>query len=136
MRCPFIRCRRLAVVVALASFGAASPADAQTICGRTFSTVPDLIEKVKGSENAQLLSGASQYVAYSEPKEQIVWTFTAGTHPAQPAAVCRKILEKDGSFYVHMEVHCGATKPACDRLVEEFKNLNEQMREALKKKPK
>jgi predicted GH43/DUF377 family glycosyl hydrolase len=35
--------------------------------------------------------------------------------------------ERDGAWYVHMTALCHAGKDICDRLIEDFKELNSQM---------
>ena len=63
-----------------------------------------------------------------------VWSLTPREHPAHPAAVRRIPKEKDGQLFIDMRVLCGADKSSCDKLVEEFKAMNEQMAEQLKSK--
>jgi len=88
---------------------------------------------VRPSPGAKLLSNDGRYVANAG--RDIVWTFTTANHPAQPSAVCRRVVEKDGQLYVHMEVQCGGAKADCDRLVQDFNRLNEQMIVALRRVP-
>ena len=57
-----------------------------------------------------------------------LWSFTPNTHPAHPAVIKRTPIEVGGSIFLNMQVHCEAAKRACDHLVEEFKQLNEQMK--------
>jgi hypothetical protein len=57
------------------------------------------------------------------------WSFTPPNHPAHPTAVKRAIVERDGTLFVDMSVLCQAEKPACDKLVAEFQELNEKMRD-------
>src|SRR2546422_3457337 len=59
-----------------------------------------------------------------------LWSFTPDSHPAHPAVVRRQISQKDGAWYVDMNTLCEATKAACDKLVEDFRVLNERMRES------
>jgi hypothetical protein len=63
-----------------------------------------------------------------------LWSFTPSGHPAHPAAVRRTVIRQGDDIGVKMAVHCEATKAACDRLVADFKALNERMREDLAKK--
>ena len=65
-----------------------------------------------------------------------LWSFTPDTHPAHPAVVRRQIGQKDGAWYVDMNALCEATKAACDKLVEDFRTLNERMRQSLEQSKK
>jgi hypothetical protein len=62
-----------------------------------------------------------------------IWYFTPPIHPAHPAYVKRWMFQKDGAWYQDMNVMCGSTTTICDALVAEFRQLNEQMRDAIQK---
>ncbi|MDP1963177.1 MAG: hypothetical protein Q8M19_21460 [Reyranella sp.] len=61
----------------------------------------------------------------------VMWSFSPTSHEAYPAAVKRTVVQRDGRIDIDMSVLCEAPKPACDRLVESFKGLNEQMKRRL-----
>ena len=61
-----------------------------------------------------------------------VWSFVPSGHPAHPAVVRRRVVERDGAMFVDMQVLCTAKKPACDALVQEFQDLNRAMRRTLR----
>ena len=65
--------------------------------------------------------------------DKSIWSFTPAGHPAHPAAVKRTIVEKNGGIYIDMKVLCQASKSECDKLVDEFKVLNEQARKSMQK---
>ncbi|MDP1753129.1 MAG: hypothetical protein Q8L22_27050 [Reyranella sp.] len=64
-------------------------------------------------------------------KMPVMWSFAPAGHEAYPTAVKRTVGQRDGSFDIDMSVLCEAPKPACDRLVEGFKSLNDQMKRNL-----
>jgi hypothetical protein len=66
-------------------------------------------------------------VSTKENGNLVMWSFTPDGHPAHPAAVKRTMTRKDGAWYLDMKVLCGGTKAHCDKLVEDFKQLNERM---------
>lgn len=66
--------------------------------------------------------------------EQTVWSFTPAEHQAYPAAVKRIIVQRGSGIYVDMYVLCQAEKAPCDRLVEEFKQLNDDLRRDMQRK--
>jgi len=60
-----------------------------------------------------------------------IWSFTQDRHPAHPAVVRRTVLERDGVISLDMSVMCGATKAACDTMVDQFRQLNEELSKRL-----
>lgn len=64
--------------------------------------------------------------------DHAVWSFVPSGHPAHPAVVRRRIVERDGAMFVDMQVLCRAQRPACDALVQEFQELNRAMRRTLR----
>ena len=67
----------------------------------------------------------------SDPNERTVWSFTPASHPAYPAVVKRMVVTTPDAIGIRTSVLCGASPDACTHLVDEFKKLNERMREAL-----
>ncbi len=65
-----------------------------------------------------------------------LWSFTPQGHPAYPAVVKRTASKKDGAWFINMSVLCQAEKAPCDKLVEDFKLLNEQMRQSIEREHK
>jgi hypothetical protein len=63
-----------------------------------------------------------------------IWSFAPPDDPAYPSAVRRTIIARDGSAFVNTRVLCEAAKPACDRLVESFNELNRRVRDELRSK--
>ena len=60
------------------------------------------------------------------------WSFTPPGHYAHPAVVQRLLKKRpNGDMYIEMSVFCESAKAACDRLNEEFTELNRQMREQM-----
>jgi hypothetical protein len=62
-------------------------------------------------------------VAFDD-KTHTVWSFPPPNYPAYPAAVKRAVVSKDGGSYIEMNVHCEASKQACDDLVRTFSEMN------------
>ena len=60
-----------------------------------------------------------------------LWSFAPQYHPAYPAAVKRVVIEEKGGVYIHMTALCEATKIECDKLIEQFKALNDQLRQRM-----
>jgi hypothetical protein len=59
--------------------------------------------------------------------------FHATGHPAHPTAVKRVIVKApNGDISVMMAARCGASKAACDKLIAEFRALNDRMAENIR----
>ena len=65
--------------------------------------------------------------------DRILWTFTPEWHSAHPTAVKREVIEKDGKVFIEMSVLCQSSKPECDQLVEQFEQLNDNIRKSMQK---
>lgn len=61
----------------------------------------------------------------SEPGGMVVWSFTPVTHPAYPAVVRRRIVVgQDGGVRIETTGLCEADKAPCDKLMNEFQEMN------------
>ncbi len=58
----------------------------------------------------------------------VLWSFTPEFHPAHPAVIKRLIVSKDGELSISMNALCYAEKSQCDALVEQFKVVNENLK--------
>ncbi|MBN8728605.1 MAG: hypothetical protein J0H15_13010 [Xanthomonadales bacterium] len=67
------------------------------------------------------------WLLFEDRRSFTLWSFPPKSHSAYPSAVKRTVVKKDGGMYVNMSVQCGASKEACDQLVRDFQQLNEQM---------
>jgi hypothetical protein len=61
-----------------------------------------------------------------------IWSFTPSNHPAHPAAVKRTVHEENGAVMLRTSALCQATKSECDRLMEQFRELEQRMREHIR----
>ena len=64
-------------------------------------------------------------------KEGVMYSFTPTKHPAHPAYVERRVIERDGAVYIDMSTRCGASKSACDDLVRSFQELNKKIMQSM-----
>jgi hypothetical protein len=63
-----------------------------------------------------------------------LWSFTPPDHPAHPTAIKRVIVKApNGDISVTMIARCGAEKSACDKLIAEFRAVNDRMAETIRK---
>ena len=124
---------RAGLVIALLAH--AEKASAGSVCDRVKSagaTPAGLLAEI--SKTLTKTADANGYVAFEDPVNAAVWTFTKPEHEAHPSVVCRAIIgNPDGSVSMDMRVLCVGTDATCERLVAAFKELNERMAEALKR---
>jgi hypothetical protein len=133
---------RTIVLAAAMMAGLAGPVVAQDSqplpeAGRStigYPSVAAALTDLKAQPDAQVSTqGGWTIIAQSDP--QALWSFPAREHPAYPSAVRRRITTgADGGLYVAMDVHCEASKAACDDLVRSFQALNQQMIASMKQR--
>lgn len=63
------------------------------------------------------------------------WTFTPESHPAYPSAARRiGYQDESGAWRVETRILCEAPKAHCDALMEEYRQLDAQMRENIRRR--
>ena len=93
--------------------------------GIGYPSVAAALEALKARGDVQI-SDHGGWTVVNDRTDGAVWSFTPPGHPAYPAAVKRKVLERDGQAWIEMRALCQAEKPACDKLMEEFNALNQR----------
>jgi hypothetical protein len=103
-----------------------------------YSTVAEALEALKAKPGVTLsVTQPDAWVIISEPDRRTVWSFTPESHYAYPAVVKRTIkVDANGNVFVETGALCQAQKAPCDRLIQEFMELNERMRESVQKRLK
>lgn len=59
----------------------------------------------------------------------VLWSFTPVVHPAHPSAVKRSFFKKNGELFIDMDALCYSTIIFCDSLIEDFKQINDNIRQ-------
>lgn len=72
------------------------------------------------SRKGVTLSEQSGWTIADEASTFSQWSFTPAEHPANPAFVKRRVVNKKGAAYIDTQVYCEASKAACDDLVRAF----------------
>ncbi len=98
-----------------------------------YATVAEALAALKSKPGVRVeLTKPDAWVIVSEP-ENIQWSFTPSTHSAYPAVVRRAIMvNADGGVFIETSSLCQAQKASCDKLVEDFKELNERIRQSVR----
>jgi hypothetical protein len=113
-------------VIPLAAF-------AQEGRGIGYPTVAAALDALRARSDVKISVRGGWTVVDDRPANTF-WSFTPPNHPAHPAAVKRTIVPRDGGIYVDMTALCQASKVACDKLITEFKELNERMTQSMRSK--
>ena len=101
--------------------------------GIGFATVAEALETLRTKPGVQvILTKPDAWTIVNEPGS-VQWSFTPNTHMAHPAVVRRAIkVNPEGYVYIEMSALCQAEKVHCDKLLEEFKELNESIRQKVR----
>lgn len=67
------------------------------------------------------------WIVVNDPSENAFWSITTPQLAPHPAAVKRRLVEKDGAIRMEMTVQCGAPKPICDRMVQVFQETDRNL---------
>jgi len=123
---------RLYPIVLTALLVVASSATAQQQPSESeigYPTVAAALEALKARPDVKI-SVRDGWTIINDPTSGAVWSFTPPNHPAHPAAVKRTVVQKNGQVFLDMRALCQASKAACDKLISEFRELNEKAAES------
>jgi hypothetical protein len=102
-----------------------------------YKSVAEALEAAKARPGASVsVTKPDGWVIVNEGGGQVVWSFTPEGHYAHPAVVRRMLVVRDGQVTMEMRALCEAQKEPCDRLIREFEELNQRMREAVQQRLK
>jgi hypothetical protein len=124
----------LLVAAALAFAPAPDAAATEELCGTREATPQALYDKLAKEAKLREMRRSDVYVALEDGSNGTLWTFTLPAHPAHPAAVCRRIVERRGVLEVPTSIVCNGAEAACAKLRSDFEMLNENMIQQLQKK--
>jgi hypothetical protein len=113
----------------LAATAAASAEDEPAPIGHT--TVAAALEALRAEPSAQFREQRGWTIVASRERDAPVeWFFTPEGHDAHPAVVKRTALERDGVGLIDLAALCQSEQPACDRLLDDFRQQHELDRAA------
>jgi hypothetical protein len=127
--------RRFATVAGLVCLAAASatgvavaqgPAG-RDLCGRPRTAPEALYKELAKEPKVREMARSEAYVALEDGGNGTLWTFTLPAHPAHPAAVCRRIVERRGIIEIPTTIECKGAEAACAKLRSDFDVLNERV---------
>lgn len=97
-----------------------------------YESVAKALEALRARRDVSI-SVQGGWTIVDDTSNKTFWSFSPPSYPAYPAAVKREIKEGKGGIYVAMDIHCEASKAACDQLVVDFQKLNESVRQSMAK---
>jgi len=102
---------------------------AEAFCGDPTGSAQELIQRYSAKPDLKRVYKSDQYVAYSddETNSTVMYTFTVKGHPAYPAAVCRKPIQKGDNLVITMSVVCDGEVEACAKLRNDFNVMTAKM---------
>lgn len=97
-----------------------------------FATVQDAYDALSADPTATQ-SDYDGWTIFNQKADgrYIIWSFTPPDHPVHPTAVRREVVKKDGEVYIDMDVLCHSSRFDCDQLIEQFKQINQNLRRRL-----
>jgi hypothetical protein len=116
---------RAAAALLVAPVPGASAAD--DLCGQPKATPEALYEQLSKDSRLREMRRSDLYVALENGTDGTLWTFTLPAHPAHPAVVCRRVMERRGTIEIPTTIECKGAQAACDKLKSDFDLLNERM---------
>ena len=100
-----------------------------------YPTVVDALLGVQKSMEAQSRMERGWTIVDTREKNiPVQWFFTHKGHPAHPAAIKRTMTWKDNAWDIDMAMLCEGPRPACDKLAEEFRRINERLEKSWSKR--
>jgi hypothetical protein len=128
-----MRCRLIAAAVALNLTCWTWPASAEEPSAIGYSSVAAALKALRADPTATE-STQRGWTVFVRAGSYEIWSFTPADHPAHPSAAKRTMYQSDnGGWHVVTQMLCQSTKASCDALKEEYRQLDEQMKERIRR---
>jgi hypothetical protein len=121
-------------LLALASAGRTAADD--DLCGEARREPQALYEHLAKDSRLREMGRDERYVGLENGQDGTLWSFTLPAHPAHPAAVCRRVMERRGRIEVPTTIVCKGPDAECKKLESDFDALNARIIEDLYKRPR
>jgi hypothetical protein len=112
------------IVLLIATHAFAQQAEPERGIG--YPSVAAALEALKARSDVHI-SHHGEWTIANDARDGAIWSFAPPSHPAHPAVVKRSAVQRDGQVWIDMRALCQAEKAACDKLMEEFKALNQRV---------
>jgi len=81
--------------------------------------------KKKSSANTSYQAGWT-IISLIENGSHVIWFFSPKKHTAYPAVIKKSIIAKGNGIETKIVTLCEAAKPDCDKLIDQFKKINNE----------
>ena len=109
---------------------------ADDLCGEPKAAAKELYERLLKDSRLREMHRNELYVGLENGENGTLWTFTLPKHPAHPAAICRRVLERRGVIDIPTTIVCEGAEAACAQLKADFDALNARVIDGLYKQGK
>jgi hypothetical protein len=109
-------------------------ASGEELCGEPRAGPRALYERLAKDSRLREMRRSEQYIALENGQDGVLWTFTQPAHPAHPAVVCRRVMERRGIIEVPTTIVCQGPVDECTKLKSDFDALNAGMIQDLYKR--
>ena len=97
-----------------------------------YATVAEAFTALKADATATM-SNHEGWTIFNQKNEGIytLWSFTPDDHPTHPTVIRREIVKRGDEISIKMDALCHSSKLDCDQLIDEFKRINERIKQNL-----
>jgi len=94
-----------------------------------YSSVDNAMNTLKNKKSANTsYQGGWTIISLIENNNQVMWFFSPKKHSAYPAVIKKSIIAKGNGLETKIVTLCEAAKPECDKLIAQFKKINNDYR--------
>jgi hypothetical protein len=122
-------CLLLVALGYLSMVGAQQAAESSPI---GYATIEDAFTALQADPQA-VMTEYEGWVIFKQKSGGVytLWSFTPEDHPTHPTAIRREIVKRGDEVSIKMDALCHSSKLDCDQLIDEFKAINERIKQNL-----
>jgi hypothetical protein len=101
-----------------------------------YPNVAEALKALRAKPDAKIVEQEGWTIVQENDPAQdtmTMWSFAPESDPAYPAVAQRITFKQDGAWLMRMNVQCEASKLACDKFVRDFEDLNERLKQEIKR---
>ena len=97
-----------------------------------YATVEEAYIALEADPNAAMTEYEG-WTIFNQKNEGVytIWSFTPEDHATHPTVIRRDIVKRGDEVSVEMNALCHSSKFDCDQLIQEFKKINQRIRDNL-----
>ena len=101
-----------------------------------YANVAEALKALRAKPDAKITEQQGWTIIQENDSAQdtmTLWSFAPENDPAYPAVAQRIVYKQDGAWFMRRNVHCEASKSACDKFVRDFEDLDERLKQEIKR---